>query len=144
MDGPKTNHSVKNKLNAEMQKVAKTSLLDYGSCNLHLAHNGFKKGLKVYGYSAADLITQTFNWFDGHPVRREKFKVICEKKQIEYKCLIKHVESRWITLLDAAERFQYLLPAIRSYFAEMNKKENKGIHYNNISRHLKATGANDV
>lgn len=50
-----------------------------------MIHNSFKKGLKEYGMSAADLITQMYNWFDGFPAQREKYEVVCVLKGIEYK-----------------------------------------------------------
>lgn len=143
-DGPKTNDLVKTTIGNELLLNRNVQLLDIGSCNLHVVHNSFSKGLKAHGDKVADLITQTFNWFDGNPARREKFEAVCKQKEIQCKSLIKHVDARWLTLLPAAERFSYLLPALRSYFMNMKKVETKGVHYRNISGYLKGTGINDV
>ncbi|XP_055307211.1 uncharacterized protein LOC129571437 [Sitodiplosis mosellana] len=144
MDGPKTNDLVKTTINNELLVNRKVNLFDIGSCNLHVVHNSFSKGLKACGDKLTGLIIQTFNWFDGFPARREKFENVCKQKEIECKLLIKHVDIRWLTLLAAAERFLYLLPAIRSYFMNMKKAETKGIHYRNISGYLRGAGTNDV
>lgn len=144
MDGPRTNDLVKTTINNELLSNRKVNLFDIGSCNLHVVHNCFSKGLKAYGEKLSDLIIQTFNWFNGFPARREKFDNVCKQKEMECKSLIKHVDIRWLTLLDAAERFLYLLPAIRAYFMNMKKVETKGIHYKNIAGYLKGTGTDDV
>lgn len=119
-DGPKTNDLVRTTISNELLQNRRVQLLDIGSCNLHVVHNSFSKGLKVHGDKVADLITQTFNWFNGNPARREKFETVCKQKEIECKSLVKHVDARWLTLKPAAERFLYLLPALRSYFMNMN------------------------
>lgn len=143
MDGPVVNESIFKKINSKLNTSRGFPLIDVGSCNLHVVHNSFRKGLKVLGDDTADLITQSYNWFHNFPARREKFNNVCKRKEVEAKCIIKHVESRWLTLLEAAERYLYLLPSITTYFSEIPKKE-KSKHYQNIYRYLKATKVDDV
>lgn len=50
-----------------------------------MIHRSFKKRLKEYGMSAAALITQMYNQFDGFTAQREKHEAVCVQKGIEYK-----------------------------------------------------------
>lgn len=57
------------------------------------------------------------------------------------------MNSRWLTLLPAAERMLYLFKVIKHYFIWFlpNKKKQKPtLHWNNICNYLKQTGAEDI
>lgn len=151
MDGPNTNKAVFRLLNEEIKMIRGrdniNGLLDLGSCNLHIVHNTFLKGLKQYGLDVSDVITQIFNWFDGWPVRKDDFESMCKKKNIDFKSFIKHVSSRWLTILPAAERLLYLLPAVKHYFLWFLPNEKKivqSLHYKNICKYLNQKDSEDI
>lgn len=46
-DGPNVNKTVFRLMNEKVKSVRRKGLLDIGSCNIHIAHNSFLKGLEL-------------------------------------------------------------------------------------------------
>ncbi|KAE9523795.1 hypothetical protein AGLY_015855 [Aphis glycines] len=69
-------------------------LIDIGFCNIHLLHNVFLKGLKVFGKNESDLIVLMHNFFDGWPSRLEDFERIQTEMNMPHLRFIKHCLSR--------------------------------------------------
>ena len=45
-DGPNVNKAIKANINTKLQRHFKRQLVDTGSCQLHVVHNTFRKGIK--------------------------------------------------------------------------------------------------
>ena len=48
-DGPNVNKAIKANINTKLQGHFKRQLVDTGSCQLHVVHNTFRKGIEAYG-----------------------------------------------------------------------------------------------
>jgi hypothetical protein len=60
-DGPAVNISLKKSLDNEIKSVGGKSLVEIGSCNLHVAHNAFRTGLSaVSSWSIDEFVTDVF------------------------------------------------------------------------------------
>lgn len=140
MDGPNVNKNVRRRINEHLIKLRGKGLLNIGECNLHVISNTFHKGLLQYGSDVADLIVQTYNWFDGFASRLETFKNFCSDKKYVYKPIVKHVPSRWLSLGPAAERFLEMYDPLKHFFvkhlpAQKSFKPSK--HHTNILNYFK-------
>lgn len=140
-DGPNTNKKVFRLMSEEFKKETGKNLLEIGSCNLHTVHNGFKKGLEVFGDDVSDFAIQMFYFFDGEPLRLEEFRKIQVKLNVERHKFIKHLSVRWLTLHDSAARIIEQWEVIQEYFLRwLPKNRPKGTdsaRYKNIVKHLK-------
>ena len=48
------------------------SLIDTGTCNIHIMHNAFMKGIQVHGQVMSDVIIKIYYFFDGWPTHNTK------------------------------------------------------------------------
>lgn len=120
-------------------------MLDIGSCNLHIVHNAFRKGLEAFGADVGDMVITVNAFFDGWPSRQEAFLDAQIKVNVPQHCFVKHITSRWLTLSTAAKRLQEQWPALEQFFLQdipksgtpNIKKIAQTAQYKNISNHLK-------
>ena len=94
----------------------KNKFVNIGTCNIHIVHNAFNKGLQEFGEDVADLSFQVHNFFDAWTVRFEDFQNIQAKLNIRLHKFVKHVPSRWLTLQQSCERLVEQYPAMEEYF----------------------------
>ena len=78
-DGPNVNKAIKSKLNAKLQDNFKQKLVDTGSCQLHVVHNAFRRGVQAFGEEVENLCIDLFYFFKLSPSRREDFAEIQQK-----------------------------------------------------------------
>ncbi|KAL4121783.1 hypothetical protein QTP88_014224 [Uroleucon formosanum] len=144
-DGPNVNKKVQSIINEVVQKKRGTSLLDIGSCNLHIVHNAFRKGLETFGADVRDMLITVNSFFDGWPSRQEAFLDAQIKVNVPQHCFVKHITFRWFTLSTATKRLQEKWPALEQFFlrdipksATPNKKKIvQTAQFKSISNHLK-------
>jgi len=68
-DGLNVNKAVYRKMNEQLLLCREKSLIDIGTCNIHIVHNAYLKGLSKFGEDASDLILLIYHYFDGYPSR---------------------------------------------------------------------------
>ena len=73
-DGPNVNKAIKSKLNAKLQDNFKLKLVDTGSCQLHVVHNAFRRGVQTFGEEVENLSIDLFYFFKLSPSRRENLQ----------------------------------------------------------------------
>ena len=103
-DGPNVNKSIKQSINNKLEEHFKRQLVDTGSCQIHVAHNSFRKGIEAYGEAIENLCIDLFYFFKLSASRREDYLAIQQKLDLEEIVFLRHVESRWLSLLPAVER----------------------------------------
>ncbi|KAJ6643983.1 hypothetical protein Bhyg_08948 [Pseudolycoriella hygida] len=115
-DGPNTNKKVFRLMNEEFNKRTGRNLIDVGSCDIHIIHNGFKKGLDEYGKNIADLSINLHYFFYGESLRSEEFRTIETKHGKAHHRFIKHIPTRWLTLLESTLRIIEQQNVTEEYF----------------------------
>ena len=60
-------------INAKLKQCFKRQLVNTGSCQLHVVHNTFRKGLERYGEDIENLCIDLFYFFKLSAARREDF-----------------------------------------------------------------------
>ena len=120
---------MKANINAKLKQCFKRQLVNTGSCQLHVVNNTFRKKLESYGEDIENLCIDLFYFFKLSAARREDFLKIQQKLVLGQVVLLRHVESRWLLLLQAAERVKDQFPALLKYFKKLWEadKEIKGI-----------------
>jgi len=118
-DGPNVNKAITNLVNKELTDSHLPMMVDIGSCNLHKVHNAFAKGLVVFGQDAEDLALKLFYWFKHSAARREDLQIVQFALELDSIHLLRHVESRWLSLQPAVARILSQWPALLEYFKHL-------------------------
>ena len=124
-DGPNVNKSIKQNINNKLEEHFKRQLVDTGSCQMHVAHNSFRKGIEAYGEAIENLCIDLFYFFKLSASRRENYLAIQQKLDLDEIVFLRHVESRWLSLLPAVERVKSQLPALLEYFKKLPDTDKK-------------------
>ena len=72
MDGPNTNWSVFEKLNAHRENEL-PQILEIGSCGLHVIHGAFQTGVKATGWELDGVLKAMWKLFSDSPARRDLY-----------------------------------------------------------------------
>lgn len=139
-DGPNVNKRVFRLMNAKFKAATGKNLIDIGPCDSHVVHNAFKAGLDVFGSDVADLLINVHYFFDGESLRSSEYRDIQTKHGKPHHRFLKHVTTRWLTLLDSIDRFIDEWKAADEYFFKHIPKKRattmNSKNYKNISKHL--------
>lgn len=122
MDGPNVNWKLLKDFQAKLSDmgISKT-LIDIGSCPLHVVHNAFKSSFESCDWKIDQVLKALFNLYDGAPARREDYlKVSVVKVFPKY-----FTGIRWIENHDVAERAREVILSVQKHIDKMkiNKKE---------------------
>lgn len=118
-DGPNVNKAIESKINTKLVESGHSSTVHIGTCNLHIIHNAFGKGIEEYGSECEELVIDVFFWFKDYSGRKEDFKELQENLGLEVHAFIKHIQVRWLTLLPAIGRVLEQLEALKKYFKDL-------------------------
>ena len=111
-DGPNVNKAMKTNINKKLMTKCSRHLVNTGSCQLHVVHNSFKKGVEAYGEDIENLCIDLFNFFKLSASRREDYAAIQQKLDLDEVVFLHHVESIWLSLSPAIERVRNQFPAL--------------------------------
>ena len=78
MDGPNTNWKVFDSLQKHREELEYSSLLNLGSCELHVVHGAFKTGLQESGWDIHKILKAVWKIIQDSPARRETYSIIDE------------------------------------------------------------------
>ena len=147
-DDPNVNKTIWSNINEELKALGLSGLLPFVPCNMHVVHNSFREGLKVYGQSSEQLAIDLFYFFKSSPCKREDFLDVEYELGFDEEMFIRHVQCRWLTLIPALKRIVKNFEPLCEYFlkelpktATQNKTPKlleKNETYNRICRTLKA------
>ena len=73
--------------------------MDTGSCQLHVVHNSFRKGIEAYGEDIVNMSIDLFYFFKLSASRREDYIAIQQELYLDEVVFLRHVESRLLSLL---------------------------------------------
>lgn len=119
MDGPHVNWKLFNNISQELKQELHQSLLNVGSCGLHVVHGAFKRGAEKSGLSIDKLLSSLYYLFNNSPARREDYVTIAETELFP----LKFCKTRWIENAPAAARAMKLWPQICDYVKAVEKKK---------------------
>ena len=117
-DGPNVNKGIKRLLDNAVKDVrSQGGFLDIWFCSLHVVSNAFRKAVEHFGREVEDLVIELFYFSRMSSARREDFEKIQNDLGLDEPLhFTKHVRSRWLTLIDAAERIASKYEAVKEFF----------------------------
>ena len=131
MDGPNVNKSILAKMNQLKKEKGYPELVQSPrSCLIHVCHNSFRAGLKKYGSDAEELCLNLYYFISKSPARREDLLVIEEALGLDELVLLRHVQSRWLSLVPALQRVISMKAALVKLFVDELPKNDKNITKN--------------
>lgn len=91
-------------------------------CPAHVLHNAIHHGLDRLGaFDMDSIVMKIFNFFSIYTVRTAELKEFCDFVDIEYRGLLYHSKTRWLSLMPAVHRILQMFPALKSYFLSQNQ-----------------------
>lgn len=90
-------------------------------CSAHILHNAVHHGCYLLPVDVKTMILKIFNFFSIYTVRIEALKEFCAAAESEYKHLLFHSKTRWLSLFPAIERFLKMYEALKSYFGSLDR-----------------------
>ena len=69
------------------------------NCNCHVLNNCVKYALKAFSFDVESFVIKTYNSFSSSAKKSEALRDFCDFVDIEYKELLRHVPTRWLSLL---------------------------------------------
>jgi hAT family C-terminal dimerisation region len=96
-------------------------------CPCHMAHNAANKGSRAFvgmtNFDVEELVIDSFYWFDKSTKRKNELNEFCEFCDFEYKQVLKHVSTRWLSLETAITRILKMYEPLKSYFLSGNENQ---------------------
>lgn len=85
-------------------------------CSAHIVHNAIQHAVDGLPVEIEAIVVKIYKYFCIYTVRVTNLKEFCETADIEYKKLVKHGNTRFLSLLPAVERILQLYEGLKSYF----------------------------
>ena len=120
------NVSVYQKLKTLNSKIYKAN------CKCHILHNCVKNSLKALSVDVELIILKIYSEFSAFAKRRNELMISCSDTEIEFREILRHVPTRWLSLLPAIDRILSLWPALIKYFNQLGEENCSKFIWNNL------------
>ncbi|CAF4651282.1 unnamed protein product, partial [Rotaria socialis] len=137
-DNPNVNKTVDKMINDAMKKV-NAELLNIGTCNLHVIHNGFRAGTTETIWGVENFCMNIWSWFQKSPARQEDFENIADElNDVIEKPILYFSSTRWVLLGKVIDRVLKQYHMFREYFlVYLPSKQQKQIQSNSCYDNIK-------
>ena len=98
----------------------KRTLIGVG-CPAHILNNCVHHGTERMDVDIENIIFKIYQYFHIYTVRTEQLKEYCEFVDIEYRRLLSHSKTRWLSLFPGISRLIQMFPALKSLFLSLDK-----------------------
>ncbi|KAE8278809.1 hypothetical protein D5F01_LYC22384 [Larimichthys crocea] len=102
-----------------MQKQVDRSLLNIGSCGLHILHNSFREGCKTTGWDIEHTLSSLYWLFHDCPARHEDFVTATGCSTV----MLKFCKHRWLENVTVTDRALKLWPYVQIYVERVLRGE---------------------
>lgn len=109
------NRAGQNNVYYHMKQATQCDLVGVG-CPAHLLHNTARHGFDRLDVDIEAFVLKIYGYFSIYTVRTEELKKFCSFVDTEYKKVLKHSKTRWLSLMPTVERIIHLYAALKSYF----------------------------
>lgn len=103
----------------KLQKALSRPILGIG-CSAHILHNSVQTACDALPIDIEVIVVKVYKFFFQYTVRVTTLKEFCEFANIEYKRVLSHGNTRFLSLLPALERILFLFDALKLYFLEVD------------------------
>ena len=119
MDGPNVNWKFFNNMKAKLADEFDTTLINIGSCGLHIIHNSFKTGALATEWSLSSLLSSMYYLFKDSPARREDYMTVTGSSLMP----LKFVSHRWLENEPVCERALKVWNNFQTYVQTVKEKK---------------------
>lgn len=122
-DNASVNYGIRNSVYQKLlEKHPETKILK-ANCNCHVIHNAARNSMKQLTYDVENLVLKVYAEFSNSAKRVKELQIFFEEFEIEYRKVLRHGPTRWLSLFKAVDRLIMSWPAVSSYFK--NRGEEK-------------------
>ena len=112
MDGPRVNHKFYKELVKSRKLENFHSMIDIGSCNLHIVSGSFKTGAEKSSWNISETLKGSYQILHDTPARREDYETVNDSKLYpKFFCATRWVENKCV-----ADRLIEIWPNIKKLF----------------------------
>jgi len=127
MDNTSVNMGRHNSIKTRIMQVNNSIYIN--GCPCHIVHNTAMKGSEKFnvecGFDVEDLLVDLFYWFDKSTKRKVELEEFCSFCDQDYRKIVKHVNTRWLSLECAVTRTLRMYQALCSYFLSQEAQPNR-------------------
>ena len=105
----------KNNVFSYLKKELGRNIVGVG-CGAHIVHNCIQTAVDVLSIEVEALVVKIYKYFYIYTVRVTQLKEFCEFVEIDYKKVLQHGNTRFLSLLPAIERILQIYEGLKSYF----------------------------
>lgn len=102
-------------------QAANSNILLGVNCAAHVLNNCIQTAAECLPIDIEVIVVKIYSYFYIYTVRVEQFKEICDNVDVDYRKLLGHSKTRWLTLKPAIERVLKLFKALKEYFLSQEK-----------------------
>lgn len=102
----------------KLQKALSRQIFGIG-CSAHILHNTVQTACDALPVDVEVIVVKVYKFFFQYTVRVAALKEFCEFANVEYKRVLSHGNTRFLSLMPAVERILYLFDGLKSYFLDL-------------------------
>ncbi|MCG8622687.1 MAG: hypothetical protein MJE68_11925 [Proteobacteria bacterium] len=125
VDNTSVNIGICNSLKSRI--LQRNSAIYFNGCPCHVLHNAAQKAGNTFAtyckFDAEEFAIDLYYWFDKSTNRKNDLRSYSQFCDQEYRGMIKHVSTRWLTLQLAIERSLKQYEALKSYFISKDEPQ---------------------
>ena len=125
VDNTSVNIGVRNSIKSRVLQKNKATYIS--GCPCHIIHNAAQKGAQSYcsssKFDAENFLIDLYFWFEHSTKRKNELRSFCDFCDQQYRSVIKHVSTRWLSLEIAIERCLKQFPSLKSYFLSNSESQ---------------------
>lgn len=119
MDGPAVNWKFYELMQTQIVNDYGKSLINIGSCGLHILHNAFKAGSVAAQWNVSSVLSSLYYLFKDSPARREDYQNAAGTTQMP----LKFVNHRWLENVPVCQRALSVWSSVEVYVQKVTTKE---------------------
>ncbi|XP_070806912.1 uncharacterized protein [Pituophis catenifer annectens] len=101
---------------AKLKKSLQRETLIGVYCPAHILHNCIHHGADALEVDVENIILKIYQYFHIYAVRTEPLHEYCEFVEVEYKRLLSHSRTRWLSLFPGITKLLQMHSALKSFF----------------------------
>jgi hypothetical protein len=90
-------------------------------CAAHIVHNAMQTAADCLPLDIASTVGKIYQHFHIYTVRVKKLKDFCDFVDMEYKNILGHAKTQWLSQMPAVKKIVVVYPALASYFLSIEK-----------------------
>ena len=111
IDGPNVNWKFLEQFQSELKRKSNVTLMNVGSCGLHVVNGAFQDSAKASGWEIDKLLLSAYCLFKDTPARHEDFTTGTKASDFP----IKFCKHQWLEKVPVRERLTKMLPDLCQY-----------------------------